>query len=234
VWETTVDGRPLHFELFGINNQNFIMRDRETGSWWQQVSGAAIHGPMRGKTLKRIAFEEVSYELWTREYPGGRVLLPDPEIIKKEAYAKADWEQRVAKLPTPGARNERDPLQPRDLVIGIELNGKAKAFPFFEISKHRAILSTINNVPLLILLAEDGVSVRAFETVIDGRRLDLYVKTNPPSSTFLDVTTGSEWNFEGKAISGPLAGRTLRRVAILRDYWFDWKNYHPDTAVYSR
>jgi hypothetical protein len=33
VWETTVNGRVLHFHLAGINNQNFIMRDEETGSW---------------------------------------------------------------------------------------------------------------------------------------------------------------------------------------------------------
>ncbi|MBA3256470.1 MAG: DUF3179 domain-containing protein [Pyrinomonadaceae bacterium] len=42
MWEATVDGRQLHFQLAGINNQNFIMRDEETGSWWQQVNGEAI------------------------------------------------------------------------------------------------------------------------------------------------------------------------------------------------
>jgi hypothetical protein len=52
VWETTVDGKPLHFHLAGINNQNFIMRDEETGSWWQQVSGEAIHGPLKGRRLR--------------------------------------------------------------------------------------------------------------------------------------------------------------------------------------
>ncbi|PYX39560.1 MAG: hypothetical protein DMG75_00400 [Acidobacteria bacterium] len=35
VWKRTVAGRILHFYLAGINNQNFLMRDNETGSWWQ-------------------------------------------------------------------------------------------------------------------------------------------------------------------------------------------------------
>ena len=48
MWETTIDGRTLHFHLAGINNQNFIMRDEETGSWWQQVTGEAILGPAEG------------------------------------------------------------------------------------------------------------------------------------------------------------------------------------------
>jgi len=30
--------RALHFYLAGINNQNFLMRDKETGTWWQQIT----------------------------------------------------------------------------------------------------------------------------------------------------------------------------------------------------
>jgi len=28
-------------------------------------------------------------------------------------------------------------------------------------------------------------------------------------------------------------GRQLQKVAVLNDYWFDWKTYHPSTAVYE-
>ncbi len=73
-----MDGRTLHFHLNGINNQNFIMRDEETGSWWQQVSGEAIFGPLKGKKLKAVAMDELSFALWKREHPAGRVLRPDP------------------------------------------------------------------------------------------------------------------------------------------------------------
>jgi Protein of unknown function (DUF3179) len=228
VWETTVDGRELHFELFGINNQNFIMRDRETGSWWQQVSGEALQGPLKGKKLKLVAYEEVSFDLWKKEEPGGRVLLPNPEIAKKEGYVPSNWEEGVAALPIVVPSGENDPLKPRDLIVGVEVNGKAKAYPVAVLKKSRAIIDSVGNVPLFILLGEDNLTVRAF----DANSLDLFVKSNPASPTFLDINSGSEWDFEGKAVSGPLAGKTLRRIPILKDYWFDWKNYHPDTAVY--
>ena len=29
-----------------------------------------------------------------------------------------------------------------------------------------------------------------------------------------------------------LAGRRLNPVYLLKDYWFDWKTYHPTTSVY--
>ena len=49
MWTRTVGDRALHFYLAGINNQNFLMRDRETGSWWQQVTGRAIGNPRRAR-----------------------------------------------------------------------------------------------------------------------------------------------------------------------------------------
>jgi hypothetical protein len=49
----------------------------------------------------------------------------------------------------------------------------------------------------------------------------------------LDTTTASEWNFQGCAVSGPAQGKCLDRVSALKDYWFDWRNYHPDTTIYT-
>ena len=46
----------------------------------------------------------------------------------------------------------------------------------------------------------------------------------------LDTATASEWNFQGCAISGPSLGKCLDRVPALKDYWFDWRNYHPETT----
>ena len=42
-----MNGRVLHFYLAGINNQNFLMRDKETGTWWQQITGKALYGPLQ-------------------------------------------------------------------------------------------------------------------------------------------------------------------------------------------
>jgi hypothetical protein len=56
----------------------------------------------------------------------------------------------------------------------------------------------------------------------------------PKGWILLDTTTASEWNFQGCAISGPSLGKCLDRVPALKDYWFDWRNYHPDTTIYKR
>jgi hypothetical protein len=119
VWETTVNGRQLHFHLAGINNQNFSMRDEVTGSWWQQGTGEAIRGPLKGQRLKPAFHDELTFGLWKREKPEGRVLRPDEEIARAGKYAPANWEERMNKVPVTTSVALDKSLEPRTLVIGL-------------------------------------------------------------------------------------------------------------------
>jgi hypothetical protein len=76
VWGREVNGLVLTFHLAGINNQNFIMRDEQTGTYWQQISGRAISGPLAGKSLTLVPFDELTFALWKSEQPHERRLLP--------------------------------------------------------------------------------------------------------------------------------------------------------------
>ena len=234
MWESTVDGRVLHFRLAGINNQNFIMRDEETGSWWQQVSGKAVNGPLKGRQLKRVFHDELSFTIWKGEKPNGRVLRPDEKIAAANDYAPTDWEARVGKMRVVEGTNIDQRLAPRTLVLGIEVDGKSKAYPLEALQKQSPIMDMVGSTPIMLLLGEDNRSVRAFERTVDGRRLEFFKSLGEHTMLHLvDGETSSTWNFEGKATSGPLAGRQLKKIFVLEDYWFDWRIYHPDTAVYD-
>jgi hypothetical protein len=232
VWEATVDGRTLHFHLAGINNQNFIMRDEETGSWWQQVSGEAILGPLKGRHLTPVPQDEISFALWKREQPLGRVLRPDPRVQAAGRYAPADWEAGIAKMPVATRIHDRR-LDLRELVVGMTVNGYAKAYRMTDVKQQTPIIDTVGGVPIVIVAAEDGKSVRAFSRMVAGKPLDLFARTDATSIRLVDGATGSEWDFSGRAVSGPSSGKQLARIDVLRDYWFDWCAYHPDTAIYS-
>jgi hypothetical protein len=233
VWEATVDGRELHFHLAGINNQNFIMRDAETGSWWQQVTGEAILGPLKGRHLTSVFHDELSFQEWKREKPGGRVLQPDERVLAAKGYAPEDWEARMNRVPVVSKSGDGQPLGPRDLVIGITLNGISKAYSLAALQKQSPVTDSIGGVPLFIMVGEDNRSVRAFERTIDGRVHEFFKNAAESPLHFLDAETGSVWDFTGKAIAGPLAGTELRKIAVLEDYWFDWHNYHPEAGLYN-
>jgi hypothetical protein len=230
VWERVVDGKSLSFHLAGINNQNFIMRDEETGSWWQQVTGEAIFGPLKGSKLTPVFHDELAFETWKREQPAGRVLRPDQNFAK--GYVRADWEKQIEKFPVVTPASPGDALPPRTLVIGVTVSSAAKAYPFPEVQKAGLVQDSVGGADLALVVNSDKESARAFGRSVDGRTLDLFVKPGAAPLSIVDAQTGSEWDFSGKAVKGPLAGKQLTRVPILLDYWFDWKIYHAETQVY--
>jgi Protein of unknown function (DUF3179) len=237
VWETTVNGRQLHFRLAGINNQNFIMKDEETGSWWQQVTGEAILGPLKGKQLKPVFHDELTFATWKREEPNGRVLRPDERVAAKGEYAPANWEEQMQRVRVATLLNDQS-LEQRALVIGINLNGATKAYPFSALQKQNPIVDSLGGVPLVIVLNDDGRSVRAFvrgigKEIADNKNVEFFLKPNSSPLRMVDASSGSEWDFTGTCVSGPYTGRTLQKVPVLEDYWFDWKTYNPQTTVYS-
>lgn len=231
MWQSVVNGQQLKFHLAGINNQNFIMRDEQTGSWWQQISGEAIQGSLKGQKLENVFADELTFAEWRRENPTGRVLRPDEKVLAADKYETADWEAQVGKMPVRIGDKLDTTLEARTLIVGVVVGDKAKAYPFSALEKQSPILDTIGGKEIVILLGEDKKSVRAFERIVDGKTLEFFVK--PDSLELIDAETGSSWDFSGKATSGELAGKQLEKVAVLKDYWFDWKIYHPDTQIYN-
>jgi len=264
-----VNGKALHFYLAGINNQNFLMRDKETGTWWQQISGKAIFGPMKGAVLELVPCDELSFGEWKSEVSSGKVLAPVPKYTKEY---DPKWEAEIAKLPLvltfPGTE-----LKSRDVVVGLTLNGASRAYPWDTLLKQSPVVDRVNGTPLLAVVGPDGKSFRVFVSRIDGKDSEFFLKGAPDSPVrgdsavppapsenkpaqpsadktpkpdgdkapappaepwqLLDAATASEWNFQGCAVSGPAQGKCLDRVPALKDFWFDWRNYHPDTTVYK-
>jgi Protein of unknown function (DUF3179) len=241
VWTRTVNGRALHFYLAGINNQNFLMRDKETGTWWQQITGKAIYGPLAGAALELVLSDELTFGEWRAEFPSGQVLAP---VAKYTKDYDSNWEPDVAKLPVvisfPGTE-----LKSRDVVIGLTIDGAARAYPWETFAKQSPVLDRVNGTPLLLALGPDGKSFRVFVSRIDSRDAEFFLKgediADAPAEkpaekkawTLLDTLTASQWNFQGCATSGPAQGKCLDRIPALKDYWFDWRNYHPDTTIYK-
>jgi len=217
------------------------MRDEETGTWWQQVSGKAIHGPLKGHQLKQVFHDEVSFAIWKRESPTGRVLKPVESVAAANQYEAADWEARVGRMRAVAETDIDKRLAPRTLVMGVEVGGKSVAYPLSALEKQSPIMDMIGSVPIMVVLGDDHRSVRAFERMVEGRRLEFFQQTTKAGEAatqqtnlqLIDAETGSTWNFEGKAMAGPLAGRQLKKVFVLEDFWFDWRIYHADTTIYE-
>jgi len=228
VWKRSVGGRVLHFYLAGINNQNFLMRDRETGTWWQQINGQAVFGELKGAALELAPFDELSFGLWKKESPAGQVLAP---VVRDQKEYDSKWEDEVLKLPVP-VSFPGTALKSRDLVVGLEVGGEARAYPVDTIVKQSPIQDRLGGNPIVVVAGPDGKSVRAFLSRIDGQEIELFRQNDAKEFTLVDSEGGGEWNFKGCAITGSRVGKCLPELPAIKDYWFDWRNYHADTTVY--
>lgn len=232
MFRSAVNGRTLRFRLVGINNQNFVMQDEETGSWWQQVTGEAVFGPLKGTRLELLPQDEVSFAIWKNEHPDGRVLQPDPAIEQQQEYAPPDWDERMTSTPTVTALPADSPLPARTLVVGIEIDGESKAYPLDRVREARALVDVVGGTPIVVVVADDGRSVRAFDRRVNGGEREFVLVPGAGLPLLVDLATGTEWSFTGDGLRGPSAGQRLTRVPFLLDYWFDWRTYHPETAIY--
>ncbi len=233
MWTRYVDGLRLTFHLAGINNQNFLMHDEETGTYWQQISGAAISGPLKGRRLTVVLSDELTLATWKAEQPQGTVLDDVPEFISD--YAKRDWDVRMKRAPTVLDFPEHA-LTARDLMLGIQAYGASRAFLYDRVVKEKLVKDHVGAEPVLLVVGSDDQSVRAFRDRIPGMSgaADFYRITGRPGVLLIDETTGSEWDFQGCATSGKAKGLCLEPIPMLKDYWFDWRNYNPKTTVYGK
>jgi len=207
------------------------MKDEETGSWWQQVSGEAIFGPLRGQHLKPVFLDELTFSTWKREEPKGRVLRPDEQIAASGKYAPPDWEDRMLRVPVATQVNA-PALDKRALVMGITINDVSCAYPFTALQRQNPIIDKLGGTPLVIVMGEDGKSIRSFNRMVEGHEREFFLKPNSSPLRLID-DKGTEWDFTGTALNGTLTGKQLTRIAVLKDYWFDWKTYNPKTIVYT-
>jgi hypothetical protein len=232
VWTRDVAGRRLTFHLAGINNQNFIMRDEETGTYWQQISGLAISGPLKGRQLTLVDSDELTFATWRAEEPQGTVLNDVPRYAAK--YSPRDWDVKmkdarvVIDFPEQG-------MKARDLMLGIQAFGASRAFLYDQVIKEKLVQDHVGAEAVVLVVGQDNQSVRAFRDRIPGVEgaPDFYRLTgNTADVLMMDEATGSEWNFQGCAIAGTAKGVCLERIPMLKDYWFDWRNYNRTTTVY--
>jgi hypothetical protein len=223
VWRRTVNGRTLTFHLGGINNQNALLRDAETGSFWQQSTGIALSGPLKGTQLELVPADELSFAEFRKETPNAVVMAAVP---KDEAdYETADWDQRVRRYPTV-VDTRATGIEPRELMLGVVVDGASRAYPLKTVLEKKLIVDTVARAPIALAVATDGKSVRCFRAE-PGQRLE----RDPQTGALLDAASKREWSFEGCAASGRPC---LTRVAVYKDFWFNWRVDHPRTTVYGR
>lgn len=227
-----LDGRALSFVVPGVYNGTIILQDRETRTLWAPFSGRALEGQLAGRTLERIPVSLMRWDEWKRRRPDTDVVW-QPEAMREghgSWYAPGKWgivSEMGATLQSWDSR-----LPENTLVYGIETGGEAKAFPLSSIAAQGGVVNDeVAEVPV-VLAASGRFAVSAYERTVDGKAVT-FVPGADPQGPITDRETGSTWSAEGKAVTGPLRGRSLRRIDGYLVEWHVWSAYNPNAALFG-
>jgi hypothetical protein len=230
VWGRVVDGKTLYFHLAGINNGNALLRDEQTNTVWQQSTGEAIYGPLKGRQLNLVRSDELSFALWKGEQPQGQVLKPNPPYVPE--YDSKDWEKHVEQTRTV-VDTSKSGIRAHQLMVGVTFAGENKAYPIETIFAEKVIQDRVGGKSVLVVVGPDGASIRVFEGMIQGKDAVLTFTGGSGDVVMNDTQTGSDWNFHGCAVKGAFTGQCLKEIDSHKDYWFDWMNQHPESSVFK-
>lgn len=130
-----VQGKERSFGVSGLlYNSDVLLYDRESGSLWSQILGKAVTGAAKGTKLEIVPTAHTSWEDWVARHPRTLVLSDDTGFARdysRDPYAGYDANP-VILFPVANSSSRFDT---KEVVLGLELDGRYKAYPFAELDK---------------------------------------------------------------------------------------------------
>jgi hypothetical protein len=128
---------------------------------------------------------------------------------------------------------ERNTVEPSRLIVGVDINGDARAYPVRFIGYHHQVRDVVGGTPILVSFCTVCRTGRVFSPAVDGR-LESFrlVGMDHFNAMFEDRTTGSWWRqATGEAVAGPRKGRALAELPSLQITLAQWLSLHPKSLI---
>ncbi len=220
VFSPLVNGKAEKFRLVGMDHFNAMFEDSETGSWWQQATGEAITGDLKGRKLDEIESIQLTAGAFFKAYPSGKIMAPDPNFGSKyDSLGKFEKGKSESKLTgtDPFSWNEKS------WVVGVDLENGAKAYDWNALKEKEAIRDRVGDQDILLLLHKDTQSFVVFEI---------------PNQTNAHLWTGdilyldsAAYSFTGKSLDP--VNPDLKRLKAYQEFWHSWRTFRPETEKFN-
>jgi hypothetical protein len=149
--------------LFGVSgllyNSDVLLYDQATESLWSQILGQAVTGPKQGEKLKSIPVLHTRWSDWLSRHPDTWVLSRDtgyrgidyrkvPEAYRGYERSRRVWFE---------VEHRDNRYHPKEWVLGLQLNGVTKAYPFEELAGSEGVVhDQLGGTPVIIHYSADG------------------------------------------------------------------------------
>ncbi|MGH2398645.1 MAG: DUF3179 domain-containing protein [bacterium] len=244
-FDRRLDGLVLDFGTTGrLRFSDLVMYDRQSESWWQQITGEAIVGSLTGKRLSMLPAQIVAWETFRQTFPKGKVLSRNtgfPRSYGANPYVGYD-DINSSPFLYSGPQDKR--LRPMERVVTVSIEREDVAYPFSTLERVRVVNDAAGGTPLVVIFVKGVASAldrssiadsrdigtaAVFQRRLDGRTLTFVRRADD----IIDQQTKSTWSILGRATAGPLRGKTLAPVVSGQHFWFAWAVFKPKTRIYT-
>ena len=215
VYQAAPTGDVLSFGVSGLlYNSDVLLYDRQTESLWSQLQNRAIAGIYKGRSLQPVTAQYTRWEDWLAQHPQTLVLSRETGYTRdyrRSPYGNYDTSTTLY-FPVSFLSKA---YHPKERILGLELNGEFKAYPFAELAKLKSQGQISDE------FAGQQVLIRYDAEQRSGRIWLLTPKD----------TIESSLNDSVKDVQ--LDNKTDKELPVVNSFWFAWYAFHPEGDVYQ-
>ncbi len=227
VFSPIVNGRLETFRLVGMDHFNAVFEDATTKSWWQQATGTAITGPLKGYVLKEFSSAQLTLTSWLRQYPKSLVMKPDT-LFMDNYFRLEDYDKGTMRSDL--VRRDRASWQRNSWIVGVANDFASKAYDWNQLLQKRLIQDSVDRLPILLTIENDSASFHVYDRRVDDWVLSFRIWND--KDLLVDENTHSTWNMDGECVDGSLKGKKLLPVQSYNEFWHTWQTFHKDAKLY--
>jgi len=216
VYEPKVNGKIEKFRLVGMDHFNAMFEDETSKSWWQQSTGQAFVGKLKGTELPEVPFEQMGLAQWFKLFPEGKVLQLDDNFAENyDSLARYEKGKSKGDL----TRTDSQSWKYKSWVLGVTVGEFSKAYDWNMLVTKRIINDRIGNDNIVLFLGHDNKSFVAF------KRPSAAVFTFKNDTLYSSL--GVAYDLLGQSINKE--GTKLEKVNAYQEFWHSWKATFPET-----
>jgi len=162
----------------------------------------------------------------------GNCLVPSSQLV-----SGGPGRDGIPALNNPRAVSAREGdefMPPGALVVGVSIDGEARAYPHNILWWHEIVNDVLGSRPIVVSYCPLTGSGLVYDAVVSGQTLSFGVSglLFDNNLVLFDRATESLWSqMRVQAVCGRLSGGSPPLLPVVQSTWAAWKALHPETTV---
>ena len=190
-----IDGKNMQLEVIMQLENNLVYYDRVRKQLIQHINGAVLAGKQARQPPIEYSTRSMPWSAWSTLYPTTRVFYnpPQPSRLSDRLVGqllavlmRAQYNMQTSRPAFPTIKHFDARMHPKRRVIGVEHNGKHKAYSLEYLANQRVVNDVIGDLPVVAIYDSMRDIVDVFERTHNGAALMFHPISTSPDFVWQD------------------------------------------------